>query len=114
VTGCGSFPVGPRKPSSSLETELAELSSATGAVLQDLPIVFRSLGTGDAAKGQNAVCLESLRNLAPFRWAVDVPRMISGQKSSEIGKLWQDYLVESNHRQGSAAAARSAREAHAR
>lgn len=83
-----------RKPSSSLETELAELSSATGAVLQDLPIVFRSLGTGDAAKGQNAVCLESLRNLAPFRWAVDVEDDL-GQKSSEIGKLWQDYLVES-------------------
>ena len=85
----------PRKPSGSLEADLVELSSATGAVLQDLPIVFRSLGTGDAAKGQNAVCVESLRSLAPFRWAVDAEDD-SGQKSSEIGKLWQDYLHESN------------------
>jgi len=77
-----------------LENDLADLGSAVGALLQDIPILFRSLGVGEAPKGEShELCRESLRGFAPFRWAVDTEDE-QGTKPVELPNLWKEYAAE--------------------
>lgn len=84
----------PRKSTGTVENDLAELSTTTGLVLQELPALFRSIGVGDQSKGESAVCKESLRGLAPFRWAVGGEDEDGRKESPELEKLWQEYVQE--------------------
>ncbi|MFO0576891.1 MAG: type VI secretion protein IcmF/TssM N-terminal domain-containing protein [Polyangia bacterium] len=77
-----------------LENDLLELGGAVGALAQDIPVLFRSLGVGDAPKGESLEsCRESLRSFAPFRWAVDTEDE-QGSKPAELPNLWKEYSAE--------------------
>lgn len=84
----------PRQATGVLENDLAEMASAVGALTQDVPLLFRAIGVGDAQKGEVAEsCRESLRGLAPFLWAIDVEDE-QGTKPAELPGLWKDYATE--------------------
>ena len=79
----------------SLENELADLGSAVGSVLADLPSLFRSLGVGDGSKLEGSeACRDSVRSFAPFRWAVDADDEQGSPKPSSLTTAWRDYQTE--------------------
>lgn len=78
-----------------LENELADVGSAVGSVLTDLPVLFRSLGVGEASKLDGAeACRDSVRGFAPFRWAVDAEDEQGTPKPSQLTTVWRDYQTE--------------------